>query len=114
MTNHVAIMSEGSVLTRNIHELTKDVYDKEYELRTNRPSDLLNILLHNNYNAYQEKDRIFIDEIHSLEEFWSILPKLCSEKGIEIRSMIPKRDSLETLFLDLVNKRQRQKEEINE
>ena len=115
MTNHVAIMSEGSVLTSgNIHELTKDVYDKEYELRTNKPSDLLNILHNNNYSAYQEKDRIFIDEIHSLEEFWSILPKLCSEKGIEIRSMIPKRDSLETLFLDLVNKKQRQKEEINE
>jgi hypothetical protein len=48
-----------------------------------------------------------------LDEFWSILPKLCSEKDIEIRSMIPKRDSLETLFLDLVNKRQRQKEEMD-
>ncbi len=113
MTNHVAIMSEGSVLTSgNINELTRNIYDDEYEIRSDDPNRLMEILNSQGCTAEMERDRVYVSTNGQLMDFWRVLPKLCVDNGIELRSLVPVRDSLEKLFLQLVSKQQTAKEEL--
>jgi len=106
MTNHVAIMSEGSVLTSgNINHLTRNIFDTEYEVRTNNPEQFLNLVSEAGYDATMERDRVYISANGSLHQFWKDIPLLCQSNNIELRSLTPVRDSLEKLFLELVSRK---------
>jgi len=105
MTNHVAIMADGSVLTSgNINQLTKDIYDDEYEIRSDQPDRLLEALQTAGYPATKERDRVYVSSNGSLTKFWESIPKICQDEGIQLRSFVPIRDSLEKLFLQLVSR----------
>ena len=115
MTNHIAIMADGSVLASgNINHLTKDIYDNEYEIRSDQPEKLLQSLLSSGFHAIQERDRVFVSSNGDLNELWNTLPILCQQDGIQLRSFVPVRDSLEKLFLQLVSRQQQIKEEGTE
>jgi ABC-2 type transport system ATP-binding protein len=106
MTNHIAIMSEGRVLVSgNMRELTKNVFDREYEVETSHPKELFDILIDEGYNVTLDNTTIVIDVEEKLRQIWRDLPKICNENNFELRSFTPMRDSLENVFLKFVSQR---------
>jgi ABC-2 type transport system ATP-binding protein len=107
MSNHVAVMSDGSVLAMgNISDLTKNIFDTEYELRSNNPVKLKEILENNNLHCSIDRDAVTVDFNSRLEEMWQFIPKICVDNNIQLKSFKPIKDRLATLFLQLVQKRE--------
>lgn len=106
MTNHIAIMSEGRVLVSgNMRDLTKNIFDREYEVESSHPKELSDILIEEGYKVELDNATIVIDVEDKLRKIWKDLPKICNENNFELRSFKPMRDSLENLFLKYVSQR---------
>ena len=104
MTNHIAIMSEGKVLVSgSMRELTAGVFDSIYEIETDHPSDLMNDLIELGFTCKLDQHTVMVNTGERFSNFWDTLPKLCVEKGYQLRSYKPFRDPLENVFLKFVS-----------
>lgn len=105
MTDHIAIMSEGSVLTSGkMTELTKNIFDTEYEIKCSNPDLLGKVLNDAGFETRRDDQLLFVELNSSINEFWNLLPKFCVDNKISLQTCRPVRDPLETLFLQLVSK----------
>lgn len=108
MTNYIAIMSEGSILiSGNMRELTKNVFDYQYEIETSHPEELKQLLEEIGLVVNLDEYVLIVNTNGNLNLLWDELPKLCYENNIQLKSCKPVRDALENVFLDLVSKQNR-------
>ena len=54
------------------------------------------------YNVEFDSGIISVNTNGKLSQLWIDLPKICMEKGYQLRTFKPKHDALENLFLKLV------------
>jgi ABC-2 type transport system ATP-binding protein len=105
MTNHIAIMSEGQVLVSgSMRELTHNVFDDTYEIETDKPEQLHDILVDKGYIVERELSTIWVKANGRLKDLWRDIPQICTENSIELRSYKPVKDALENIFIQLVSR----------
>ncbi|OLS27199.1 MAG: putative ABC transporter ATP-binding protein YxlF [Candidatus Heimdallarchaeota archaeon LC_2] len=105
MTNHIAIMSEGKVLiSGNMRELTRNVFDDTYEIQVSQPMELKAKLDEIGYETKIELDTLIVKTNGKISRLWKEIPQICTENGYELKSYKPVKDALESLFINLVSK----------
>lgn len=105
MTNHIAILADGKVLAQGpMWELTNRVYDDDYEIQCSHSEQLHQALVQNGFESVLENGTIYVSNIENLTEFWTVVPKLCSENNWELHSLKPAHDALEQVFLNYVRR----------
>ncbi|MFI5263430.1 MAG: ABC transporter ATP-binding protein [Candidatus Kapaibacterium sp.] len=99
ISDRVAIMRQGQVITEgSVESLTSKKNQYEIRVETSALDSAKNILS----NAYQsETEGLIHAEFMSTEELNSAIDKL-RRQGVLIESLIPKRSSLEDLFIELI------------
>ncbi len=104
MTNYIAILANGKVLTAGpVWKLTNEVYDSNYEIHCSEPEKLITELANLGYDTELENSIIFVRNVSNLSEFWSTVPRLCSENHWELKFLKPVHDALERVFLNYVS-----------
>ncbi|MHA2279043.1 MAG: ABC transporter ATP-binding protein, partial [Candidatus Kariarchaeaceae archaeon] len=87
MTNHIAIMSEGTVLiSGNMRELTKNVFDDSYEIQVSHPVELKSKLDDLGYETTIDLDTLIVNTNGKIHDFWTEVPKICNENGYQLKS----------------------------
>ncbi len=103
MTNHIAIMANGRVLTSGpMWVLTKEVYDTEYEVQCSHPDLMHEALSEVGYECTLENGIIYVSNLTNLEKFWTEVPKICADNSWELKTLRPTHDALERVFLNYV------------
>lgn len=104
MTNYVAIMSSGRVLvTGNVRDLTRNVYDENYILETDKPKLFVDQLINNGFEVTLDQDLLKVSANGNIRRLWSEVIQIAHEKNFLIKSFHPEQDPLESVFLKLVS-----------
>ena len=105
--SRIGIISQGHLLTAGrITDLVKNVYDEDYLIDTSHSNELFEELKDVSYLSNLSKDGVWIYarcDPNYFEQFWTLIPTLCSENNWKLRTFKSARDPLERVFMDLVN-----------